>query len=61
MNGLASALSPYVARVVVDRTDLAGLYDFTLTWTPDQLPQAPPDARPVGVSIIDRAERPTGD
>lgn len=49
MDSLASALGPFVNRVVSDRTRLAGLYDFELTWTPEQMPQLPPDAPPVNV------------
>jgi uncharacterized protein (TIGR03435 family) len=38
LQDLASALSgPITGAVVVDKTGLAGKYDFTLTWTPDQL------------------------
>jgi uncharacterized protein (TIGR03435 family) len=35
MSGLASVLSSRVGHQVIDRTDLAGFYNFTLTWTPD--------------------------
>jgi uncharacterized protein (TIGR03435 family) len=49
MNALTAALSPFAARVVSDQTELTGLYDFELTWTPDQLPQLPPDAPPLVV------------
>jgi uncharacterized protein (TIGR03435 family) len=34
----------FVGRIVMDRTGLAGAYDFTLTWTPEQMPNRPPGA-----------------
>ena len=46
MDALSSAISPFVSRTVSDRTQLAGLYDFDLTWTPDTPPQLPPYAPP---------------
>jgi uncharacterized protein (TIGR03435 family) len=41
---LANSLSMFVGRTVVDKTGLSGNFDFTLTWTPDQMPQRPPGA-----------------
>jgi uncharacterized protein (TIGR03435 family) len=49
MDRLTSALGPFVDRVVSDRTRLTGLYDFELTWTPERMPQVPPDAPPVNI------------
>ena len=43
MDTLASALVPFVGRLVSDRTQLSGLYDFELRWTPERVPQGPPD------------------
>jgi uncharacterized protein (TIGR03435 family) len=39
---VASSLGMFVGRVVVDKTGLTGPYDFTLTWTPDQMANRPP-------------------
>jgi len=39
---LASNISIFVQRTVVDKTGLAGNFDIDLTWTPDQIPQGPP-------------------
>jgi len=46
MEALTSALSPFVNRLVSDGTELTGLFDFELKWTPDTPPQQPPDAPP---------------
>lgn len=42
MSQFAMVLSNFVQRVVLDRTLLAGNFDFRLSWTPDRLPQGPP-------------------
>ena len=42
LSQLATALSPMVQRVVIDRTGLAGNFDIDVTFTPDQMPQGPP-------------------
>jgi uncharacterized protein (TIGR03435 family) len=45
MPGFASLLAGYLGRVVIDKTNLAGKYDFDLTWTPDEnMPKGPGDA-----------------
>src|SRR5262249_53652539 len=46
---LATTVSPWVGRVIVDRTELAGLFDFELAWTPDQPIRPPDDAPPVAI------------
>jgi uncharacterized protein (TIGR03435 family) len=51
---LADYLSGRMRRLVVDRTGLTGLFDFELTWTPDQPPSAGiPDRITVGGTQID--------
>ncbi|HEV3139531.1 MAG TPA: M56 family metallopeptidase, partial [Vicinamibacterales bacterium] len=44
MSQIATALSQFAGRIVVDKTALAGAYDMNLTWTPDNIPQRPPGA-----------------
>jgi uncharacterized protein (TIGR03435 family) len=36
LSGLAASLARYLRRPVVNKTDLAGGYDFDLRWSPDQ-------------------------
>ncbi|HLF98591.1 MAG TPA: TIGR03435 family protein [Methylococcaceae bacterium] len=45
-----------VDRPVVDKTGLAGKYDFTLTWRPDQLGPTPPNAPPPPADIESRPD-----
>lgn len=49
MSQFATVLSNFVQRVVLDRTQLAGAFDFRLSWTPERLPQGtpPPGAPPL--------------
>jgi uncharacterized protein (TIGR03435 family) len=35
---LVGTLSQYIGREIVDKTNLAGTFDFDLQWTPDQIP-----------------------
>lgn len=37
---LASTLSTFAGRIVIDRTAITGGYDIDLAWTPDQIPRA---------------------
>jgi len=49
MSSLATSLGQFVGRPVSDRTQLTGLFDFELNWTPDTIPQLPPDAPPLNI------------
>ena len=37
MSNLATALAPQVGRIVIDKTELTGNYDFELTYAPEAL------------------------
>jgi uncharacterized protein (TIGR03435 family) len=45
----ANSLGMFVGRVALDKTGLTGPYDFSLTWTPDQMPNRPPGAPEIAV------------
>ena len=54
MTQLATTLSTWVNRLVVDKTGLDGGYDIDLQWTPDQMPYGlggdpPPAAAPTPI------------
>jgi bla regulator protein blaR1 len=38
MENLAHVLTPQVGRMIMDKTGLTGAYDYTLHWTPDNVP-----------------------
>jgi bla regulator protein blaR1 len=42
MENLAHVLTPQVGRMVIDKTGLTGAYDYTLHWTPDNMPMPGP-------------------
>jgi uncharacterized protein (TIGR03435 family) len=42
MANLAQSLSPMVGRIVLDRTELTGSYDFELTYSPEGIAGGPP-------------------
>jgi bla regulator protein blaR1 len=46
MTQLAQALSPQVGRIVLDKTELTGNYDFELTYSPEGLGSAFPGGGP---------------
>lgn len=46
MADFALGMQPYMDKPVVDRTGLAGRFDFDLTWTPDTLAANAADAPP---------------
>jgi uncharacterized protein (TIGR03435 family) len=52
LSNFAGALSQILGRTVIDKTDLKGLYDFKLKWTPDVGQKVgPPGPLPLGVEL----------
>jgi uncharacterized protein (TIGR03435 family) len=69
MGQLASGLTPWAGRLVVDQTNLKGDYDLTLNWTPDQISEGLsrkiaagglPPADPNGASIYTAVQEQLG-
>jgi uncharacterized protein (TIGR03435 family) len=52
MQKLADLLSRQAGLPVVDSTGLKGVFDFTLTWSPDEAAATPTDAGAAGPSIF---------
>jgi uncharacterized protein (TIGR03435 family) len=46
MGGFANTLEPFVSRIVVDKTGLAGDFDITLEWTPESASAASDNLAP---------------
>lgn len=56
MRRVAEFLSPLLPRPVVDQTGLGGIYDFTLSWTPEYpMVRVPPKDQSVDTAIPDPA------
>ena len=53
VGALAAWLSRQLGRVVIDKTDLTGEYDYKLEWTPD-----PGEGGPESVGLPPEARRP---
>ena len=49
IESLSTSLGRFVDRLVTNNTNLTGLWDFELTWTPEQVPQVSPGVPPVNV------------
>jgi uncharacterized protein (TIGR03435 family) len=59
MARLAAMLSAQLQRPVDDKTEVTGVFDFTLTWTPDDAPPGQQAAVGGGESIQDRRDGPS--
>jgi uncharacterized protein (TIGR03435 family) len=42
LSQFTNALAPFLERIVINRTELAGNFDIDLSWTPEQVAQGPP-------------------
>ena len=48
LSQLVQFLSQNMGRTVIDKTGLDGLYDYNVSYTPDQVPAPPPGGAPPG-------------
>jgi uncharacterized protein (TIGR03435 family) len=53
LSQFANALAPFLERIVINRTELAGNFDIDLSWTPEQVPQGLPPPRAPPLPAID--------
>lgn len=62
MNDLAASLSGALGRTVIDKTNLTGLYDFTLNWTSDSTASTQPSdsESPPGPSLVTAVQEQLG-
>ena len=59
ISGMIGMLQNYVGGTIIDKTDLKGLYDFTLQFGPEGLVN--PDGRPMSSATITAPGAPGGD
>ena len=52
LSQFAQSLGMFAGRIVLDRTGLAGNYDITMTWTPDQMPRPAGDGPPPQINGV---------
>jgi uncharacterized protein (TIGR03435 family) len=53
MEGFTNTLEPFVSRIVVDKTGLAGGFDITLEWTPESVSAASDKVAPTSSPATD--------
>lgn len=49
IDSLSMALTRFAGRIVTNNTKLTGLWDYELTWTPEQVPATPPGAPAINI------------
>jgi uncharacterized protein (TIGR03435 family) len=61
MARIASELSPFAGRPVLDETGLTGVFDFGLTWAPDpSVSKGDPALAPNGPSFVGAVQEQLG-